>query len=258
MKKIYIGIDVGGSKIAGVALGTLGGKPKRKFISVFPRTEHGFLKTLEEGMAILRGKDRVAGIGVGLPGSVDYGRGVLIRAGNLRFIKNWNAKKFFARFGSHVQVDNDSRCFLRAEALRGAGRGYRNIVGVAIGTGIGGGIITNGEMYYGTHGRAGHVGHMVINHMKNLEQLGAKEAFLRLGNRSEIIGVGIANIINVLDPDIIILGGGGGLSKHVNPRTVRTIANKHVVRYMRGETPIVKGKLGEFAQAIGAALLFKK
>jgi len=99
---------------------------------------------------------------------------------------------------------------------------------------------------------------MIIDGKRTFQQLGAKGAFLKLGNRSKVIGVGIANIVNILDPDIVILGGGGGLSKNVNLQIVRVVANRYIRRPLRGKTPVVKGKLGESAQAIGAALLFHK
>jgi glucokinase len=99
---------------------------------------------------------------------------------------------------------------------------------------------------------------MIIQNGKTFQELGAKDAFLKLGNRSRIIGIGVANIVNILDPDIVILGGGGGLSKNVKLKTVQSVADKHIIHSIGGKTLIVKGKLGEFAQAIGAALLFKK
>ena len=257
MKKIWIGIDVGGTKIKGVALSSLRSAPERSFVARLPRTFKKFLGVLQHETDVLAGNDLPAGIGLGLPGTLDYKRGILIHARNIPFIKNWNARKFFAQFRAPVEMDNDSRCFVRAEAMRGAGRGYNNIVGIAIGTGIGGGILTNGAMYYGAHGRAGELGRMAIDGKKTFEQLGAKRAFLKSGNTSKIIGVGVANIINILDPDVVILGGGGGLSKDVNLKTVRTVAGSYVTRSLRGKTPIVKAELGDFASAIGAALLFR-
>jgi len=258
MNKIYVGIDIGGSKIAGVAFSSLNGKPKRNFIAHFSRTKKGFLEVLQRETYALIKNDRLIGIGLGLPGPVDYKRGMLIEETNLPFIEKWSFKKFFSRFRAPIRIDNDSRCFLRAEAILGIGRGYKNIVGISIGTGIGGGVIVNGEMYYGAHKSAGELGFMVIDGKKTFEQLGARRAFLKFGNRSRVIGVGVANLVNILDPDIVILGGGGGLSKHVNLQTVRTVANRHIILSMRGKIPIVKGKLGESAQAIGAALLFQK
>jgi len=104
---------------------------------------------------------------------------------------------------------------------------------------------------------AGELGHAVIDRGKTFEQLGAKSAFLKTGDTSKIIGIGVANAINTLDPDIVILGGGGGLSKKVNMKTVRSVAQKYIIYSVRGKIPIVRGILGELAQAIGAALLFQ-
>ena len=98
----------------------------------------------------------------------------------------------------------------------------------------------------------------MIDNGKTFEELAAKSAFQKLGDRSKIIGIGIANIVNTLDPDIIILGGAGGLNKNVHLATVKKVANAHVKLALRGKTKIVKGTLGEFAQTHGAALLVQE
>jgi glucokinase len=251
-----IGIDVGGSKIAGVLLTPGNGRPKASLRAPTPKSKNQFERAIRDMVRKLSEKRRVRGVGLGLPGVLDYKRGILIRAGNLPRIRNWNARRNLLEFRVPVMIDNDSRCFVRAEAQYGAGRRHKNVVGIAIGTGIGGGIVVNGTLVYGAHGRAGEVGHMVIGGKKTFQDLGAKRAFLRSGDVSKIIGVGAANLIHVLDPHIVIIGGGGGLSREVNLAVVRRAANQLLQPEVRGKTPIVRGALGEFASAIGAAMLF--
>ncbi len=144
---------------------------------------------------------------------------------------------------------------MRGEAIIGVGRGYKNIVVLTAGTGIGGGLMVNDKIYYGSNNGAGEFGHMILDNNKTFEQLAAKKAFLKMGDRSKIIGIGIANLINALDPQIVILGGGGVVEGGIKIGTVQKIARKYIVSPLAKKTPIIKGKLGEYSQAIGAALL---
>lgn len=256
MQKIYLGIDIGGTKIRGILL-----DKRKKYSPAFnlatPRNKKIFLRILEDEICKTIKKKKIIGIGVGLPGIIDIKRGILIKAPNLPYLNGWQAKKFLLTFNKNLKFDNDSRCFAIAEAMLGAGKGHKNIIGITIGTGIGGGIVINNKIYYGKHYGAGEFGKMVIDNKKTFEQIGAKEAFLKYGDRSEVIGIGVANLINIFDPDIVILGGGGLYSGKVKIGTVRKTAKKYVMSPLGKKTPIIKGKLGENSQAIGAALLFR-
>ena len=251
-----LGIDIGGTKIRAVLL-----SDKNKRIFAFnietPKSKKAFLKNLETEIIKIIQKYEISGIGIGLPGIVDAKRGILIKAPHIQFLKNWQAKKFFSKFNKNIEIENDGRCFVLAEAKLGAGRNFKNIVGLTIGTGIGGGIIIDRKIYHGENNSAGEFGHIIIDNNKTFEQLSAKEAFIKYGDRSEIIGIGIANIINILNPDIVILGGGGIISGKVNISTIRSIAKKYIMSSLAKNTPIVQGKLGEDSPAIGAALLLK-
>jgi len=192
-----------------------------------------------------------------LPGVVDLKKGILIKAPNLPFLNNWQAGKFFSKFKVKTKFDNDSRCFVISEFILGAGRNYKNIAGIGVGTGIGGGIVINNKIYYGKNYNAGEFGHMIIDGKKSLEQMGAKRAFLKYGDRSKIIGIGVANIINILNPEVVILGGGGAAEGEVKIGIVRKIAQKYIVSPLAKKTPVIKGKLGENSQAVGSAMLFR-
>lgn len=246
-----LGIDVGGTKIKAILLDN-----KNKSVLVFniatPKNKKAFLENLEREISKIIKNKNISGIGIGLPGTIDIKRGVLIKAKNLPYLKNWQVKKSFLKFNKNIKIENDSRCFLIAEAFLGAGRKYKNIVALTIGTGIGGGIMINGKIYYGKNYVAGEFGYTIIQDEKTLEQLGAKNAFLKYGDRSEIIGIGVANLINSFDPEVVILGGGRITNKGINLDVVKKTAKKYI---LFKNTPIVKTKLGENSQAIGAALL---
>ena len=256
MRKFYIGIDIGGTSMRGVIISAYPYRCIKKIKVATPRTKKFFLQRLNALIADLLHTKKPAGIGVGIRGSVDSQRCVLKEDDVLTFLKGWNIRTSLKKFKLPVAADNDAHCFLRSEAFAGAGHGLKNIVGLTIGTGIGGGIMIEGKMYRGAHNTAGEIGKTFIEKDATFESLSSKDAFLKLGDRSKSIGVGVANVINILDPDIVIRGGGGGLSRHVNLATVRASARKHVIASLRGKVKIVKAKLGDFGPAIGAALLF--
>lgn len=249
-----LGIDVGGTKIRAVLLNN-----KNKAFFCFniatPKNRKLFLEALESEIGKIIKNKNISSIGIGLPGIIDIKKGVLIKSQNLPYLENWQIKKSFLKFNKNIKIENDSRCFLIAEAFLGAGRKFKNIIALTIGTGIGGGIMIDGKIYYGKNYGAGEFGYTVIQDGKTLEQLGAKNAFLKYGDRSKIIGIGVANLINSFDPDIVILGGGGITNKGINLDIVKKIVRKYVISSFAKNTPIINGKLGENSQAIGAALL---
>lgn len=259
----YLGIDIGGTKIKAVLLRGL--RQQKVEVSVIdtPKQKTAFLRAinnLTRFNLVRLNRVRLSGIGIGVPGVVDRKRGIVVRAHNLPFLIGWDVKGFFEKYARNVRVDNDSRCMVRAEAAWGAARGYKNVVGLAIGTGIGGGIMIDGKMYYGKNNGAGEFGHTVLqiaNHKSQIvtfEELAGKRAYEKWGDRSEIVGIGIANLFRSLDPDIVVLGGGGVYGGAVKLDTVRRVARQYLT--VGKNTPIVKGKLGDAAGAVGAALLF--
>jgi len=258
----FIGIDIGGTKIKGVVFDAKNKLIKKEITIKTLKNKKDFFKQLGKIVLELEKRSNIKGIGIGLPGVVGY-LGVLVKAPNLPFLNNWNTRDFFKKYKISVKFDNDSRCFLRAEAKLGAGRGYKNIVGLTIGTGIGGGIIIDGKMYQGKTNGAGEFGHTIFQEGKNgkeksFEELGGKRAFFKFGDRSRIVGIGVANLINAFDPDIVILGGGGINNGSLKMEVIKKVAKQYIMSPLAKKTSIVKGKLGDKAQAIGAALLFNE
>jgi glucokinase len=256
-KTFYLGIDVGGSKIRGVLLNKSRNQRPFAFQVKTPKNRKLFLEILEKEVRKTLQKRKIIGIGIGLPGIVDVRRGLFVKAPNLPFLNGWQAKKFFKKFRVKTKFDNDSRCFLRAEAFLGAGKKYKNIIALTVGTGIGGGIMINRKIYYGEKFGAGEFGHMIINNKGTLEKLGGKEAFLKKKDYHQVIGVGIADLVNAFDPEIVILGGSPVMNGSIKIKKLKKIAQKSIMSPLAKKTPIIKGKLGEYSQAIGAALLMK-
>jgi fructokinase len=193
--------------------------------------------------------------------------------------------------GRKIEIQNDANCFALAEALHGAGAGRKLVFGVIMGTGCGGGIIHKGEVISGAQGIAGEWGHTSINpegplcycgrhgcvetyisggglEARYAEQFGGKKSFKEIekdyqrGEPETVeftkvffrnFGRALANLIDVLDPDMIVLGGGVS-----NFDALYTEGVAEVARYVfndRLETPIVKNQLGDSAGVLGAALI---
>ncbi|MBI2635242.1 MAG: ROK family protein [Parcubacteria group bacterium] len=280
-KKCIIGIDIGGSKTNVVLLKN--GKVLKSAKVSTPKNRKEFLEKLETLVRNLisgAGNKKTQGIGCGVAGVLDLKSGNILNAPNLRFLNNFNIKKWLKRkFKLDVKIDNDARCFTRAEYLFGSGRGYKNIVGITLGTGVGGGIIINGQMFYGSFDAAGEIGHTSyygvefedLVSLRSLKKFGfndpikayelaksgnkkAMEIFKKLGG---YLGIGLAHLINTLDPEIIIIGGGmSGASHFFLPQTRKTMSKLIVSPKSIKNVKIIIGKLGENAGAIGATALF--
>lgn len=268
MDNYYMGIDVGASKVGVVLLKGL----KRQRVT--PHTRNGigvkywemptasnlahWKRDMERPIGRVRetAGGNLAGIGVGVAGVVDVKKGKVIKSPNIPFLNGFDAARFFVKFADKVRVDNDARCFLRAEAAWGAAKGKRDAVALAVGTGVGGAVMTNGEIIYGKGGSAGEFGHMVIENGKTLEESANARACKSSSYCNTVLGYAVANLINALNPEIVVLGGGIVFSKYFHLGEVRRVARSKIISPKALKTPIVKGKLGDAAQAIGAALLF--
>ncbi|WP_228728398.1 ROK family glucokinase [Brevibacillus composti] len=167
MRTVMVGVDIGGTAIK-MALFTTEGSLLVKSQDATPvgDGEDGIVKKIGEmmdGLLAAHGLHRTdaAGIGVGVPGTVDAKNGVVREAVNL----NWRSPvrlrdKLAAQTGLLVAVENDANTAALGEMWQGAGQGARDMVMITLGTGVGGGIILNGQIVDGVHGIAGEIGHM--------------------------------------------------------------------------------------------------
>lgn len=207
MTRNVIGLDVGGTKITGIVHD--GKKVVRELTVATPRTLAGFktqLKKLLDNLSY--GKDAQA-VGVGVAGIVYPESGNVQFSPNLKFLHNFKFQKFLESLGyERVHVENDANCFAYAELKLGKGREFTDFVAVTLGTGIGAGIIAGGQLYRGAHNSAGEPGHMMADFKYDSEHYFQvarnKRDYKRMG---EVIGLLLANIMNVLDVEAIVLGG---------------------------------------------------
>ena len=159
---ISVGVDIGGTKIlAGLVndQGEILNKVRRKT----PRADAiGVLEVVSEVIdeSIAHVDGTIAGVGVGVAGPVDLTSSTVLFAPNLQWADVPARAILENATGLKVHVDNDGNAAAWGEARFGAGRGSNNVVTVTVGTGIGGGVVLNGELLRGSHGAAGEIGHM--------------------------------------------------------------------------------------------------
>lgn len=164
---IAIGIDIGGMSIKGAAVDS-NGRVYEKFSMPFIKGEDGEItirklaETVKEYIAAQGLEDKIAGIGLGSPGTLDVEHGIVNYANNL----GWNdlhvADIMHETLPYPVRLTNDANAASLGEAKYGAGKSYKTIIMLTLGTGVGGGIIIDGQLYEGNEGKGGELGHTVI------------------------------------------------------------------------------------------------
>jgi glucokinase len=159
-----IGVDVGGTKIAGGVVGGDGEILARVELPTESEQPNAIVAAILKVVRELRGAaPAAAAVGLGAAGLVDSDAGVILGAPNLSY-RNLPLRSLVEeRAGLPVVIDNDANVAALGEALYGAGRGYADQIMVTVGTGIGGGIIIGGAIYRGAHGVGAELGHMVVH-----------------------------------------------------------------------------------------------
>jgi fructokinase len=250
----------------------------------------GRIKLLhDELVAHISGKPNTFGIGT--PGAISP-RTQLLKNSNTVCLNGQPLKADLEKLlGRNIEIQNDANCFATAEALFGAGREKKLVFGVIMGTGCGGGIVHKGEVITGPQAIAGEWGHMSIDpngpacycgqhgcvetlisggglEARYAEKFGEKKSLKQIVQKYQAndppavefmkiffrnFGRALANVIDVLDPDIIVLGGGVSNIDALYTEGITEVANSVFSDSL--ETPIVKNQLGDSAGVIGAALI---
>ena len=288
-----IGIDLGGTKIEGVVLDDrLAPLHRVRVATERERGYEHIVERVAGVVEKLRSyAPDVRTVGIGTPGSLSSRTGTLKNSNTTCLNGRPLRDDLAARIGLPVLLENDANCFALAEAQHGAAVGFRMVFGVILGTGVGGGIVVDGRLWSGPQHIAGEWGHHAIDPagpacycgqrgcVETLLSGPALEAMYRAagggsGTAVEIagraasgdrvagavldawldrFGRALANVVSILDPDVVALGG--GLS---NIDALYTRGREAVARCVFNDelrTPIVQNRLGDSAGVIGAALL---
>lgn len=256
-----------------------------------------FIKELVKLIAPLRDKNTKAiALGVAGPVNLKK-QMVYLYPNFPRGFQNFNLAKILKKqLKLPIFIDNDVHCFILAESVYGAGRKYQNMVGLTLGTGIGSGIIIDKKPYRGYNNVAAELGHTTIDaaspircscgHYGHWEALASGTGLMNIyyqltkkrkdtftierealaGKKAAInatklvahyLALGLANIINTLEPETIIIGGGFTNFK-MFWRLMLQAVPKHLLLPAEQKTKILKSQLGEQAILLGAMLLTKK
>jgi len=276
---VRLGVDVGGTKIEVVVLGDDGAERMRRR-TFYPSREYApALDCLVDSIRAAEAQCAQCTVGIGMPGFVDPESGLLENAFNTPYNRRPLKGDLEARLGKEVRFANDANCFALSEAVDGAARGARVVFGAILGTGAGGGIVVGGRVVEGRHGTAGEWGHTPLPWMtedeypgppctcgrtgcieqfvsgpaKNRERdaIGEEAAMARFVDR---LARAFAMMINILDPDVIVVGG--GMSKHDEIYTEVGPLLPRYAYHPEPRTPIVRAAHGDASGVRGAAMLW--
>jgi fructokinase len=296
-----IGIDLGGTKIEGIAIDENGVECERLRVPT-PKGDYDAVVNAVAKLVldIERDRGQKGTVGVGIPGAISPATGLVKNANTVELIGHPLDKDLSRTLGREVRVANDANCFALSEATDGAGAGGDVVFGVIIGTGVGGGIVVSGHLLTGPHAIAGEWGHNPLAWPRDDERPGhpcfcgrpgCNESFLagpslardhRLATGQDLkapeiaaraeggdagavatmkryedrMARALAVIINVLDPDYVVLGGGVSNIERLY-REVPQVLPKYVFSDL-ATTPIVRAKYGDSSGVRGAAWLWPK
>jgi glucokinase len=304
-----LGIDLGGTKILSVCLDADFKDIGRDLRPTDARDgpERVIERMVESGSAAAAGRQLVA-VGVSAPGPSNPDLGIVTTPPNL---PGWHdvplASLISTKMGLPVWIENDANAGAAAEHRIGAGRGSRHMILVALGTGIGGGLILDGRLYHGASGGAGEIGHMQLDiqgrhctcgrrgclealasgwaldldagAIAQAEPEGAVAQFARresvdpdarildlaadagdasatqaLQRAGRFLGAGLTNLVNIFNPELIVIGGSLRKSKYYM-ETALAVVNEEAFPQHRADVRFVDAQFGDEAPAVGAALL---
>lgn len=315
-----VGVDIGGTNTRVGLVPAMGGKPVALTLRSTPALggqdavvgELAALveEVIETGLGAVSDLDgAVLGLGIGTPGPLDLERGIVLDAFNLGWRNLPLRDALGEAVGLPAVLDNDANCATWGEYWQGAGRGARSLVGVTLGTGIGGGVILEGKLVHGASASAGELGHMSIDfHGRRCKcgnygcleayasgpniaarareglEAGAESVLLSLVEgdldrltaatvfeailegdayagevmleTAKILGAGVANIVNVLNPHVVVIVGGVTKAGHYLFNPLRAEVRRRAFKTAERACKIVPGELPQTAGVIGAAGLF--
>ncbi len=296
----HLGLDLGGTNIkftmlesapglgqGGDSLSIIGSDSITTEAHLGP--DHVVERLIEAGHAAFEAWGVPDSIGMGVPGFFNADAGTIELFPNLPGA--WRGYPIVANvcagLGQHVALVNDCRAFTLAETRMGAAGGCRNVVCFVLGTGIGGGMIIDGRLRYGRDGRAGELGHLIVEpggQLCGCGRHGCVEAYASAGpfaraagqatpadaiaaagrgdaqalaaidQMAKYLGIAIANMITAVLPERVVIGGGIAQAGDLLLDAIRAATHQYQITVPPDWYDIVTPTLGPFAGAVGAAL----
>lgn len=292
----FLGLDLGGTNIKAAIVEGGDKSTTPEVISTALHATHAERgpqgvadRLVEVGRATIDAFGPVAAAGLGVPGIFEADTGRIVLFPNLPGPWPGYALRdpVGAALGVPTTLINDARAFVLAEGTIGAGRAHHTLIGLTLGTGIGGGIMIDGKIHLGAFGTAGEIAHQIImpgGPLCGCGNRGCVEALAKADTLAEkaglpdaatvyrqaadgdedclaaidtvatYIGIGLANVVTVLGPSCIVIGGGIIAAGDLVLDPIRTAMTAHVRLAPGDRVEVVPAELGNWAGAIGAAL----
>ncbi len=278
---IYLGVDCGATHLRMGIIDDQGNLQSQKRLrSPLKHEPEKLPQIVKDQLTFTR--EQLAGVGVGVPGPIDFEKGLLLPSSNLGNVAPIPIlKKFESIFGKKVILDRDTNLALLGEVWKGAAIGFKNVIMLTLGSGVGGAIMEDCQIERGTSGKAGEIGHMYMdlragnvvsgnlpsstNLVPNsaiptcgLGHEGCFEAFINtakdLDELSLYLGYGLANLVDIFNPELIVIGGGKLMLGDFLPKAVlkmKEVGMKPAV----DEVMVKYATLKEWSGVYGAAKL---
>ena len=282
MTLLRIGVDIGGTKIEALALDAAGREVFRKRIP----TPRGDYEATVAAVVSLVAEAGAGTVGVGIPGALSRVTGRVKNANSTWLIGRSLKEDLERALKREIRLENDANCFALSEAVDGAGQGARVVFGAILGTGVGGGIVVDGRVLTGPNAIAGEWGHNPLPLPSEADlplppcycgRLGCIETYLSgpglardhqqitgarlapeeivslqgesLRRYEERLARALATVINLLDPDVIVLGGGmsnverlyGEVPRLWGPHVFSDRVTTRLARHAHGDSSGVRG-----------------
>ncbi|MCB9771407.1 MAG: ROK family protein [Candidatus Omnitrophica bacterium] len=305
MKNLVLGIDVGGTNIKLGIVDDNGRILSRSSIPTksYNRNRNDLIKAIFAEVRRLLGEAKIAfsklkGIGIGLPGQIDPDKGQVIFLPNIPGWENVSLCKIFEKeFNVPTLIENDVNMITLGEWRFGSGKGKNDLLCMTLGTGVGGGLILDGQLYRGARFVAGEIGHIPLNEqgpacscggygcleryvgnrvllkkivqifgdkeltipaVNKLAQQGNKKALKFFEETATHLGNGLVGVVNLLNPPLIIIGGGVSHNHKFLFPTIRKVIQARAMKVQKEILKIIHAKLGDDAGILGARVLISE
>jgi glucokinase len=290
MSSRVIGVDLGGTKILAGLVDREGRVERHRETPTPLGSEAELLAGLDAAVGELL-DDGVEALGFGIPSRIDQRTGRVLASVNIPLDELDFRGRMSKRFGLPVGIENDASCAALAEHVAGAGRGSRTMIMLTLGTGVGGGIVVDGQLFRGW----AEFGHIVVEYdgdpcfgactgrghleayasgtaatrraqevfgpavdahrLVRLADEGNEEALEILDGISRRLGAGIGSLVNIFDAELCVIGGGFAAAEDYLFEPAREVARREALSPAAESLRIVRAELGTMAGLIGAGLV---
>jgi glucokinase len=304
VSRVVIGVDLGGTNLRTALM-----SPDGNILNKRKEPTHaadGWKKVVARLIDNIKGQQELAvrkgltvtAVGVGAPGVIQGDRGIVVKSPNFPDWNNLPIKDELEKaLNLPVTIENDANAAALGEQWRGAGHGIRSMILMTLGTGVGGGIVLNDQIWQGADGMAGEIGHMTIipdgrrcgcgntgclemyasargivesyrdrrapastslneitsEHIYEAARKGEADAVEVMHGMGRMLGIGIANLINIFNPEMIVIGGGVRDAWPLFIDATHDEIRKRAFEVPAARTEIVPSRLGDDAGTVGAA-----